>query len=202
MPRHQIKRETDLQIISGWIEDGQSVLDVGCGRGILLEHLVRTRAVRAVGVDSSLRKVQSCVKRGVPVYHGDADFLLREFPDQSFDWIILSRTIQEMPAPGELIFQSLRVARNVAVGFVNHGYYLNRWTTLFTGARPTNEVFPLSWDKGAPYNPVTIAGFEAFAARAHIRIADSVFLKGDWKSRSAFLPNLCAGYAIYRMRAR
>jgi methionine biosynthesis protein MetW len=201
MPRHQIKRETDLQIISGWIEDGQSVLDIGCGRGILLEHLVRTRSVRAVGVDANLQKVQSCVKRGVPVYHGDADSFLKEFPDQFFDWIILSRTIQEMQEPGELICDSLRVARNVAIGFVNYGYWLNRWSTLLTGSRPTNEVFPLSWDSGAPYNPVTIAGFEAFAARRNIHVADSVFLKGDWKTRASFLPNLCAGYALYRLKA-
>jgi methionine biosynthesis protein MetW len=202
MPRHQIKRETDLQIISEWIDDGQSVLDVGCGRGILLEHLVRTRSVHALGVDASLEKVQSCVKRGVSAYHGDAESLLKEFPDQFFDWIILSRTIQEMNQPGALIGQSMRVARNVAIGFVNYGYWLNRWSTLLTGSRPTNEVFPLSWDSGSPYNPVTIKGFEAFTAQRGIHIADSVFLKGNWKTRSTFLPNLCAGYAIYRLKAK
>lgn len=202
MPRHQIKRETDLQIISEWISGGDSVLDVGCGRGILLEHLARTRSARALGVDSSLEKIQSCVKRGVPAYHGDAESLLREFPDQFFDWVVLSRTIQEMQQPGELICQSLRVARNVAVGFVNYGYWLNRWTTLITGSRPTNEVFPLSWDSGAPYNPVTIKGFEAFAKQRSIRIADSVFLKGNWKTRISTFPNLTAGYAIYRLTGK
>ena len=202
MPRHQIKRETDLQIISEWIGDGQSVLDVGCGRGILLEHLIRTKAARAVGVDASIDKVQSCVKRGVSVYHGDAGSLLGEFSDQFFDWIILSRTIQEMNNPGELIRESLRVAGNVAIGFVNYGFWLNRWTTLLTGSRPTNEVFPLSWDNGAPYNPVTVKGFEAFAGQHGIQIVDAIFLKGNWKTRTTLLPNLCAGYAIYRLKAK
>ncbi|HSH09689.1 MAG TPA: methionine biosynthesis protein MetW [Oceanipulchritudo sp.] len=201
MQRHKIKRKTDSQIISGWIGDGQRVLDIGCGRGLLLEHLIRTGKVRGLGVDTDLVKVQSCVKRGVPVYHGDADSLLKEFPDQFFDWIILSRMVQELTNPGELIRQSLRVATNVAVGFVNHGYWLNRWSILRTGSRPTNEVFPLSWEAGHPYNPVTVTGFNSFAQRSGIHIANAVFLKGNWRDSTHFLPNLTAGYAIYHLQA-
>jgi methionine biosynthesis protein MetW len=201
MPRRHIKRETDLQIISGWIGTGQRVLDIGCGRGLLLEHLMRTRGARVLGVDIDPAKVQACVKRGVPVYHGNADALLREFPDQSFDWIILSRTVQELGRPGSLIGESLRVAGHVAVGFVNHGYWLNRWHTLLTGSRPTNEVFPLSWDTGGPYNPVTVRGFNAFAARSGIAIANTVFLRGDWRSPTRLLPNLFAGYALFHLQA-
>lgn len=200
MRRHQIKRETDLQIISGWIQEGQRVLDIGCGRGILLEHLIRTRSVRALGVDTSLDKVGSCVKRGVPVYHGDAELLLHEFSDRFFDWIILSRTVQELARPGTLIQEALRVAENVAVGFVNHGYWLNRWHMLLSGSRVTNEVFPLSWDAGDPYNPVTVQGFQEFADKHRIHVANAVFLKGDWQTRTNWLPNLAAGYAIYHLK--
>ena len=158
--------------------------------------------MKALGVDASLEKIQSCVKRGVPAYHGDAQSLLEEFPDRFFDWVVLSRTIQEIQKPGDLIEQSLRVANNVAVGFVNYGFWLNRWTTLVTGSRPTNEVFPLSWESGAPYNPVTIKGFEAFASERNIHIANSVFLRGNWRSRNRLLPNLFAGYAIYHLKGR
>jgi methionine biosynthesis protein MetW len=157
--------------------------------------------VRALGVDASLEKVQSCVKRGVPVYHGTAESLLKEFPDGYFDWIILSRMVQELAHPGELIRESLRVASNVAVGFVNHGFWLNRWSTLRTGSRPTNEVFPLSWEDGHPYNPVTIQGFNQFASTKGITVANSIFLKGDWRKRTSVLPNLTAGYAVYHLRA-
>jgi methionine biosynthesis protein MetW len=200
MRRHQIKRETDLQIISGWIADGQRVLDIGCGRGILLEHLIRKRSVRALGVDTSLDKVRSCVKRGVPVYHGDAELLLREFPDGYYDWIILSRTVQELNRPGALIQEALRVAGNVAVGFVNHGYWLNRWHTLISGSRVTNEVFPLSWDDGDPYNPVTVKGFREFTEKHRIHVANAVYLKGNWQTQTRLLPNLAAGYAIYHLK--
>lgn len=200
MKRHEVKRQTDFQIISGWIEEGQRVLDIGCGRGILLEHLMRSKNIRALGVDNSLEKVKSCVKRGVPIYHGDAESLLAEFPDGFFDWIILSRMVQELNSPGELIREALRVSTNVAVGFVNYGYWLNRWSTLRTGSRPTNQVFPLSWESGRPYNPVTIQGFNEFARRMHIDVADSVFLKGNWREQTTFMPNLLAGYALYHLR--
>ncbi len=200
MQRHEIKRQSDFQTISGWIKDGQRVLDIGCGRGILLEHLIRTRNIRALGVDTNLEKVKSCVKRGVPIYHGDAESLLNEFPDNYFDWIILSRMVQELSAPGELIDEALRVSANVAVGFVNYGFWLNRWSTLRTGSRPTNQVFPLSWESGRPYNPVTIQGFNEFARRKNIDVANAVFLKGNWKDQTDFFPNLFAGYAIYHLR--
>jgi methionine biosynthesis protein MetW len=200
MRRQQIKRETDLQIISGWIEAGSRVLDVGCGRGILLEHLMRSLEVKALGVDTDLSKIKSCVKRAVPAYHGEAETLFSEFPDHTFDWVILSRTVQELDRPGDLIEEALRIGQHVAIGFVNQGYWLNRWATLLTGSRPTNEVFPLSWDRGHPYNPVTVKGFTAFAAARNIHIANAVYLKGDWQSRTRFLPNLTAGYALFHLR--
>lgn len=201
MQRHQIKRKTDVQIITEWIDEGQRILDIGCGRGILLEHLIRSRKVKALGVDTNLDKVQSCIKRGVPVYHGDADTFLDEFPEQFFDWILLSRMIQELTHPGELIKQALRIGKNVAVGFVNQGYWVNRWSTLTTGSRPTNEVFPLSWDSGKPYNPVTIKGFKDYADKNGFRIENSVFLKGDWKTPTTRFPNIFAGYAIFHLKA-
>jgi len=201
MQRHRLKRETDLQILSGWIGLGQRVLDIGCGRGILLEHLIQTAQARGLGVDTDLAKVQACVKRGVPVYHGDADVLMREFPDGFFDWVILSRMVQELVHPAETIQQALRVSRNVAVGFVNQGYWLNRWHTLLTGSRPTNEVFPLSWEQGSPYNPVTVQGFREFTRRNGIPVADALFLRGDWRTPVRILPNLTAGYALYHLRS-
>lgn len=201
MKRHQIKRETDIQIITGWIDEGCRVLDIGCGRGLVLEQLIRTRNVRALGVDTDLAKVQSCVKRGVPVYHGEAEALLGQFEDAFFDWIILSRMVQELDQPGAFIRQSLRVARNVAVGFVNHGYWLNRLSALASGSRPVNEVFPHRWEDGHPYNPVTIQAFSQFAHQNGIRIAEAVYLKGNWRDRARLLPNLTAGYALYHLQA-
>lgn len=201
MRRQQIKRETDLQIITRWVPEESSVLDLGCGRGILLEHLQRHRKARVVGVDAQLEKVQSCVKRAVPVYHGDMEAFLEVFPEGAFDWVVLSRTLPELREPGSLIRKALRVGRNLAVGFINYGYWLNRWHAVRHGTRPVNEVFPQSWDKGAPDNPVTVNGFRHFVAKEGLTIEQAVYLRGDWKHPVNVLPNLTAGYALYHLRS-
>jgi len=201
MPPRQVKRDTDLQIISEWIEPRQRVLDLGCGRGVLIEHLQKTREVYGVGVDTDVAKIEACIKRGVSVYHGDATEILHQFPERFFDWVVLSRTIQEMHKPGELLRASLCVGRNLAVGFVNHGYWLNRIAMARTGTRVANEVFPQSWHDGTPYNPVTVHGFEAFCAAERFRIVHAVYLAGDWRTPITRLPNLRAGYALYHLAA-
>lgn len=199
MSRQAQKRQTDFQIISGWIPEGSRVLDVGCGRGILLENLIRSRSVNGLGVDTSLSKIQSCIRRGVPAYHGEAETLLNEFPDNFFDWVILSRTIQELDQPGKLIDAALKVSRHLAVGFVNYGYWLNRLSHVLEGTRPSNEVYPNPWEASHPIIPVTVKGFQDFAKARQLRIADAVFLRGDWKRQTRWYPNLFAGYALFHL---
>lgn len=197
--RTQIKRETDLQLISDWIEPGSRVLDVGCGRGILLEHLAHTRQVLGVGVDTSADKVESCVKRGVSVYQGDAEQLMPLFADRHFDWVILSRTVQELGRPARVIREALRVGRYLAIGFANYGYWRNRWSMLLTGQHPCNEVFPHPWYDERPQNPVTVGGFEAFCAKEGITIRHRAYLRGDWRTPLNALPAWRAGYALYAL---
>lgn len=199
MRRQQIKRETDFQIISTWVQPDSSVLDIGCGRGILLHHLQQNHRARVLGVDTNLSKVQSCVKRSVPIYHGVAEDLLPQFPDHAFDWVILSRTLPELPRPGELITESLRVGRNLVVGFTNYGFWLNRLHALARGTRPLNEVFPHPWHQSAPDNPVTINGFRRYADEAGLHLEKAVYLCGDWRRPVRWLPNLTAGYALFHL---
>lgn len=197
--RAHIKRETDLQLISAWIEPKSRVLDLGCGRGVLLEHLQQTKDIYGVGVDTAVDKVQSCVKRSVNVFQGDADSFLAEFPDGSFDWVILSRTIQELERPADVLRAALRVGRRVAIGFANHGYWLNRWALLCTGNRIQNDVYPDPWRNSAPSHPVTVANFEGFCAAEGFTLERRVYLRGDWKSTCTRWPNLRAGYALYAL---
>src|SRR5690554_5989617 len=107
MKRQAIKRETDLQIVSDWVEQGARVLDLGCGRGILLEYLHQTRGIYGVGVDNDPQKILGCVKRGVNAYQGDIKQILSEFPDQYFDWVVCSRTLQELNKPKEVLFEAM-----------------------------------------------------------------------------------------------
>lgn len=196
MSRHT-KRHTDFQILSNWIDEGSRVLDLGCGRGVLLEYLHQTRQVKGIGVDTDLAKIQSCIKRGVSAYQGDAEAFLAEFPDNFFDWVILSRTLPELPCPGRVIAEALRVGRTLAVGFVNHGYWQNRLAFLRTGSRISNDVYPHAWQDETPSTPVTARIFEHFCREQSYSITRRVYLRGDWKTPLYALPNLRAGYAVY-----
>lgn len=198
--RSNIKRETDLQLISEWIEPGARVLDLGCGRGVLLEHLQQTKQIYGVGVDNAIDKIQSCVKRRVNAYQGDAESFLAEFEPGAFDWIILSRTIQELERPADTLRAALRVGKRLAIGFVNQAFWLNRWSILRTGERIRNDVYPHTWRDGPPAHPLTIANFEAFCRDEGYPIERRVYLRGDWKTPCHRAPNLLAGYAVYAIR--
>ncbi len=200
MGRHAIKREMDLQILLEWIADGARVLDLGCGRGILLEELVNRKQCYAVGIDNDLAKVTSCVKRGVPAYQGDLTELLPCYDDDSFDWVVCSRTLQELDNSREVLEQALRVGKSLAVGFVNHGYWRNRWAMLKTGSRVQNEVFPDPWWESRKMNPVSVSSFEAFCESLGATIERRVFLAGDWRTPCKFMPCWFAGYAVYEVR--
>ncbi|HNX03977.1 MAG TPA: methionine biosynthesis protein MetW [Opitutales bacterium] len=192
-----IKRETDLQIISGWVEPGSRVLDLGCGRGVLLEQLRQKKDVKAIGVDIDAEKIEACVRRGIPAYQGDAASFLREFDEYHFDWIILSRTVQELDNPAAVIREALRAGKNLAVGFENHGYWRNRLADLFTGRASHSASDEERWPDSRTQNPVSIAEFEAFCAREGLEIRRRVLLAGDWKSAVSLRPSLRAAYALY-----
>jgi methionine biosynthesis protein MetW len=194
---HSIKRETDLQIISEWIEPKSRVLDLGCGRGILLEQLRQKLDVKALGVDIDAEKIGACVKRGVPVYQGDALKLLALFDDGSFDWVILSRTVQELENAGSVLKEALRVGRKLAVGFGNHGYWKNRLNSVRTGRASLGDADGAIWPENHPRNPVSIAEFEDYCRREKLEILHRRCLAGDWKTPAGTFASWRAAYALY-----
>lgn len=194
------RRKVELDAISKWVEEGASVLDLGCGRGILLEELIRLKGVYALGVDSNFEKISRAVKRGVNVYHGDIMDAMKIFQKKSFDWIVCSRTLPELENANEVLIKALEIGKRVAVGFVNHAYWRNRLATLFTGDRVVNEVFPSHWENSRPINPISINSFKEFCKNNDIRIVRSHFLRGDWERPCGFAPNLFSGYAIFEIQ--
>ncbi len=193
------KRKIELDAISAWVGAGESVLDLGCGRGILLSELVRLKEVYAVGVDSDFEKIIRAIRRGVNAYHGDIMELLSSLGDKSFDWIVCSRTLPELENASEVVFESLRVARHVAVGFVNHAYWRNRLAMLFTGERIVNEVFPGHWEASRPLNPISVDSFRNFCKKNGIKINRFHCLRADWRTPCRIAPNLMSGYAIFEI---
>ena len=197
MSRVAEKRTVDMQIIGEWVEPASKVLDLGCGRGALLDYLVHTKQVSAVGVDLDFEKITACVARGLSAYQGDMMSFLREFPDRNFDRVICSRTVQELDDPTAVILEALRVGRALTVGFVNHGFWKNRIDALLRGRKVRNEVYTTEWFESRPSNPVTIADFEHFCQAKGIRIVRRAHLRGDWHRPCRVAPNLFAGYALY-----
>ncbi|PTY00649.1 methionine biosynthesis protein MetW [Opitutus sp. ER46] len=191
------KRTVDMQIIGDWVEPNTRVLDLGCGAGALLDYLVQSKQVSAVGVDLDFRQITACVRRGLSAYQGEMTEFLRAFPDKHFDRVICSRTVQELSDPTVVILEALRVGRRLTVGFVNHGFWKNRVNMLLRGRKIRNEVYTTEWFESQPANPVTIADFEHFCVVKGIRIVRRVHLGGNWHDPCRALPNLLAGYALY-----
>jgi methionine biosynthesis protein MetW len=183
------------------VRPGDSVLDLGCGRGVLLEYLRQHKGVRAVGVDIDFEKIASCVKRGVPAYQGDIPEVLGTFPDKSFDRVIFSRTVEQLAGADAVLAEGLRVGRRVTVGFVNHGFWLNRLNFVLRGTRTVNEVYSKRWYEDLPSNPFSVREFEEYCRLRSIRLEHRVCLGGDWRRQCRFLPNLLAGYALYDLAA-
>ena len=197
MSKRVEKRTVDMQIIGGWVEPGTRVLDLGCGPGALLDYLVQTKQVAAIGVDLEFNKITACVRRGLTAHQGDMTAFMQAFPDKHFDRVICSQTVHELADPTTVILEALRVGRALTVGFVNHGFWKNRLNALLQGRKIRNEVYTTEWFESRPANPVSVADFEHFCAAKEIRIAHRAHLAGNWHTPCRAFPNLLAGYALY-----
>ena len=191
------KRQVDFQVIAEWIHHGEKILDLGCGRGVLLEFLKQRNNIYGIGVDLDFDKILSCLKRGVNAYQGDIKSFLNKFDPNSFDRVILSRTIDQLEDPQDIIIKSLEVGKRVTIGFVNNGYWKNRLSSLVYGSRLINEVNPNPWYKSLPSNNFSIREFELFCEDKDISIKKRICFAGDWKTRQKINCNFFAGYAIY-----
>ena len=202
--RYDVKKEADFKIIDDWVEPSSKVLDLGCGKGALLEYLRDTKDVFGLGVDYDLNKATACVARGVTVCQEDIRKVLSNLKDNSFDWVIFSRMVEELEEPGKVILEALRVGKRVAISFVNYSYWKNRYRFLRSGVRIRNEVYPDPWETSKLRNYFSVRDFELFckdmkAKKIEFSIGRKVFHRGDWVKTCKFLPNLRAGLAIYEL---
>jgi len=197
MTRALEKRTVDMRVIGEWVEPQSRVLDLGCGRGELMDYLVQAKQVQATGVDLDFGRIQACVQRGLSVYQGDMTQFMRAFPDRHFDRVICSRTAHELDDPAGVILEALRVGSALTVGFVNLGFWKNRLGALVRGRKLRNAVYTTAWHESRPANHLTIADFEDFCRAKSIRVVRRAHLLGDWRTPCPVLPNLLAGYALY-----
>jgi methionine biosynthesis protein MetW len=190
---------SDYAIIGDIIEPGTKVLDLGCGEGELLEWLAQNKGVEARGVEISGAKVQRAIARGVSVYQGDIDQGLADYPDQAFDYVILSQTLQETHRPRKVLHEMLRVGRRAIVAFPNFGHWRVRLSMLVSGGAPRTKLFPYEWYESPNIHFLTVLDFEALAAVEGLVVERRYFLAG--RRKVTVLPNLLAEVAVFLVSA-
>lgn len=166
----------DLQLMADMIEPDTRVLDVGCAEGELLDYLVNTKGIDARGIELSTDGVNSCVSAGLPVIQGDAETDLVDYPDQAFDYVILSRTLQAMKSPKDALNQLLRIGKRAIVSFPNFGHWRVRWQLFAKGRMPVNETLAYEWYDTPNIHFCTIKDFIVLCDELGITIERSIAL--------------------------
>lgn len=173
------KLRPDLAIIAANVTPGARVLDVGCGDGDLLAVLRDERQCDARGMEIDSASVANCVARGLSVIQGDADRDLAIYPDQSFDYAILSQTLQTTHRPDQVLEHLLRIGSKAFVSFPNFAHWRVRLSLLWNGRMPVTRLLPVAWYETLNIHHVTVADFRDLVAARGITVEQSWFLSGD-----------------------
>ena len=173
----------EFKVISELIDEKSRVLDVGCGDGILMEYLLKNKVVDARGLEISKEKVKKCLSNGLAVVEGDAEYDLKQFPDSSFDYVILSQTLQAFMSPENVIKDLLRVGKKVIVTIPNFGHWKVRLDLLFKGEMPITKNLPYEWYNTPNLHMCTIQDFYNFCNNKGINIFKTISLNGQKTSK-------------------
>ncbi|MRR15104.1 MAG: methionine biosynthesis protein MetW [Deltaproteobacteria bacterium] len=185
----------DHQIIVDIVKEGSHVLDLGCGNGELLSLLRQHKNARVQGIELDEEQMHICVENGLTVLQGDIESGLADYPDRSFDYVILNQIMQEIKKADYVIQESLRLGRKVIVGFPNFAHLSARLTMFFSGKTPINEALPYYWFETPNIRFLTIRDFMDYCRKKDIRIEQQYYL--GVKGRIHHLPNLFAQNAIF-----
>lgn len=189
----------DLAIIAGNVAPGSRVLDVGCGDGALMAALRDERGCDARGLELDPVDVASAVGRGLSVIQGDADTDLADYPDASFDYAILSQTLQTTMRPHVVLDHLLRIGERAVVSFPNFAHWRVRLSLLWGGRMPVTRLLPVPWYSTPNIHHVTIDDFRAFVRERGITVEQAWFLSGD-QLTSAAAANFRAEHAVFLLR--
>ncbi len=191
----------DLQVIASMVEPGARVLDVGCSDGTLLELLARERGVTGRGMELSQDGVNACVARGLSVVRGDADRDLADYPDASFDYVILSKTIQAVRRPPAVLQQLMRIGARAIVSFPNMGHWRQRARLILGGRMPIAAHAQGGWSDSDTLHLCTIRDFVDLAHAQGLKVDKAVPISGGGPgapfAKSLWAANWSAEEAVF-----
>jgi len=169
----------DQRLIANFIAPGTRVLDIGCGDGVLLNHLAQDKSVDARGIELSREGVAACVAKGLAVIQGDADTDLAEYPDDCFDVVILSQTLQATHRPRAVLEHMLRIGRKAIVAFPNFGHWRVRLDFALKGRMPVTDKLPYSWYDTPNIHFCTIRDFISLTREINADIVEASALDSN-----------------------
>ncbi|MBU2583398.1 MAG: methionine biosynthesis protein MetW [Alphaproteobacteria bacterium] len=204
--RQHHQHRVDHLLIAEMVAPGSRVLDVGCGDGALLQLLADTKAVDGRGVELSREKVNACVARGLSVIQGDADQDLDDYPDQAFDYAVLSLTIQATQRPRDVLVNLLRIGHRAIVSFPNFGHWMIRAELLFNGRMPQTANLPEPWYSSPDSHLCTIRDFVELCDVLDTVVEEAVAFNSAGRrlpiKKSLTLQNLLGEKAVFKLRRR
>ncbi len=186
----------DLQLIADMIEPNTRVLDAGCGNGTLLDYLGTFKQVDGRGIEISTEGVNACVSAGLSVIQGDVETDLKDYPDKSFDYVVLSQTLQAMRDPKEVLHQLTRIGNRAIISFPNFGYWKYRFYILFKGRMPVSDTIPYQWYNTPNIHFCTIRDFQLLAEEMGLTIEKKLSLGGA----SQLCSNWFGEQAVYLLK--
>jgi methionine biosynthesis protein MetW len=199
--------ETGLAVarmIASWIEQGATVLDLGCGEGSLLEYLIQHQHVKGSGIEQNESRVAKCIQKSLSVLQGDINSELEDYPDNSFDYVILSQTLQQVYAPDKLIRSMLRIGRKGIVSFPNFSHWRVRLQLLTSGFAPVTKQLPYQWYNTPNIRVITLRDFRKFAREVGYAIIEEVAINSQSIDRAGsivrWMPDLRATYGMFLIR--
>ncbi len=192
----------DLALISEWIQPGSRVLDLGCGEGVLLRHLQETRECSGYGLEIDARNIQRCVEAGINVLQLDLDAGLSDFDADSFDYVLMTQTLQAVRHPHRVIDEMLRVGRQGIVTFPNFGHWQCRVHLGLFGRMPVSDALPHQWYDTPNIHLCTVRDFQRLCREHRVRVLQRAMLDNHHKTDRLMrmFPNLFAEVALYRFQ--
>ena len=191
----------DLQVIASWIEPGSRVIDLGCGKGELLKYLINHKNVTGNGIEHNESRVALCIENGLSVLQGDINEEVLDYPDNTFDYVILSQTLQQVYEPDTMIRSMLRIGRKGIVSFPNFSHWRCRLQLLSSGFAPVTRQLPYEWYNTPNIRVITIKDFRKFIYEVGFNVLKEVAINTQSEDRYGkaitIFPNLRATYGIY-----